>query len=376
MDRHGSTGGGTLLRQLAELHGSVQRQHPSLHRMAVATHDAENQRLRTFIHSTEGVNPLSLYEARREAVPSLMELARKGSPRVLHDLRELPQPQGEHTRRLLEAGFRSSLTVPLVEAGRTRGFLFLDSTEPGYFTPARTESLSVAVQAVSLLVRHHLAVVHMLYTAVQMMRELARARDWETGNHVRRMARYARLVAATLGTSWGFDDETVEFLYLFAPLHDVGKVAIPDRVLLKQGPLDTAELRTMRSHTEAGTVIVNMLLEDGSVVELPHAGMLRNIVRHHHEAMDGSGYPDGLAGEEIPLEARVTAVADVFDALTTRRPYKGAWTVDEAFRFLHDRAGTLFDRDCVEALEACREEVEEARERFRDERLLPVSEEY
>ena len=375
MDRRSESARGSLLDRLGGLHRAVKRDHPSVGRMAVAVHDEDNHRLRTFIHSTVGPNPLGLYEVRRETVPSLTDLATRGGPRVLEDLRALPRPWGEHTRKLVDSGFRSSLTVPLTGTGDVRGFLFFDSTEPGYFNPGVVDSLTLAVEAVSLLVLHHLSTVHMLHSAVQMMRELARVRDWETGNHVRRMARYARLVAATLGTAYGFDDETVEFLYLFAPLHDVGKVAVPDRVLLKEGPLDAGELRTMRSHTRIGTAIVDTLLEDGTLGELPHAEMLHNIVRHHHEAVDGSGYPDGLRGEEIPLEARVTTVADVFDALTTRRPYKEAWSVDEAFRFLEGRAGSLFDPDCVEALAASRDEVEEAMARFEDEEVLPVSEE-
>ncbi len=367
--------GVSLLKELGALHKTLQRDHPALGRVAVAIHDPDNQRLRTFIHSTEGTNPLPLYEVRQETVPSLTDLAESGASRVLHDIRTLPKPHGEHTRRLLEAGYLSSLTIPLTDGGRTLGFLFLDATEPGFFTHGRVSSLSLPTQTASLLVRHHLAVVRMLRSAVDMMRELSRARDWETGNHVRRMARYARLVAARLGSAWGLDDETVEFLYLFAPLHDVGKVAVPDRILLKQGPLDPSEVRTMRTHPQAGAHIIDTLLKDAELVDLPHVAMLRNIVRHHHEAVDGSGYPDGLSGEKIPQEARITTVADVFDALTTRRPYKDPWSADEAFDYLSSRSGTVFDADCAEALISCRQEVEEAMARFQDEELLPVSEE-
>ncbi len=215
----------------------------------------------------------------------------------------------------------------------------------------------------------------MLRAAVDMMRELSRARDWETGNHVRRMARYARLIAARLGAEWNLDDEWVEFLFLFAPLHDVGKISVPDRVLLKEGALDAEERRVMRTHPEAGVRIIDTLLADAELADLPQGAMLRNIVRYHHEATNGSGYPEGLAGDRIPPEARMTAVADVFDALTTRRPYKDPWSVERAFDFLSLRSGELFDSRCVEALVSSGEEVEEAMERFRDTHLLPISEE-
>ena len=124
MDWRAVREGVPLLEQLGQLHGNVQRDHPSIRRIAVATHDTDNHRLRTFIHSTDGPNPLSLYEARRDHVPSLVELAGAPAPRVIDDLRRLPEPHGEHTRRLLEAGFRSSLTVPVVEAGQVRGFRY------------------------------------------------------------------------------------------------------------------------------------------------------------------------------------------------------------------------------------------------------------
>ena len=131
----------------------------------------------------------------------------------------------------------------------------------------------------------------------------------------------------------------------------------------------------MRTHPEAGVRIIDTLLTDAELADLPQGTMLRNIVRHHHEALNGSGYPEGLAGDQIPPEARITAVADVFDALTTRRPYKDPWSAERAFGFLSLRSGELFDSRCVEALVSSGEEVEEAMERFRDTHLLPVSEE-
>jgi len=375
MDNRSLNSGVSLCEELGKLHEAVHRTHPAVGRMAVATHDPDNHRLRTFIHSTAGRNPLPLYEVRKDTVPSLTRLAKSGRPRVVNDIRNLPRPHGDHTRRLLDGGFRSSLTVPLFEGEGLLGFLFLDATETGYFSPGRVRSLDVPTQTAGLLVRHHLAVIRMLRAAVDMMRELSRARDWETGNHVRRMARYARLIAARLGAEWNLDDEWVEFLFLFAPLHDVGKISVPDRVLLKEGALDAEERRVMRTHPEAGVRIIDTLLADAELADLPQGAMLRNIVRYHHEATNGSGYPEGLAGDRIPPEARMTAVADVFDALTTRRPYKDPWSVERAFDFLSLRSGELFDSRCVEALVSSGEEVEEAMERFRDTHLLPISEE-
>jgi HD-GYP domain-containing protein (c-di-GMP phosphodiesterase class II) len=270
---------------------------------------------------------------------------------------------------------RSSATVPIVAGEELCGFVFLDSRRAGYFTVGALRRLGPAIRAASLIVRHNLSSVHILRTAVRMARELSQARDWETGNHLRRMARYSKLIASTLGRPKGFDDERVEFLFLFAPLHDVGKVGVPDKILLKQGPLTDTERSSMRKHVETGARVVDILLDDPLIQGLPHTSMLRDVVRHHHEAVDGSGYPDRLRADEIPIEARVVAVADVFDALTTARPYKPAWSVDEAINLLVDRVGSLFDADCVAAMIDNRAEVEEAMVRFRDAEPLPISEE-
>jgi HD-GYP domain-containing protein (c-di-GMP phosphodiesterase class II) len=364
-----------VLDQLRALHEEVRAGRPGLDRIAIAVFDRDNDRLRTFAHSTVDANPLELYERPFQSVPSLVEVATARSLRVIDDLRALPDSGSEHTRRLLAADFRSSATLPVVAGPELYGFVFLDSRRVGYFTDGNLRQLEPAIRAASLLVRHALSAAHILRTAVRMVRELSQARDWETGNHLRRMARYSKLIAAALGPTHGFGDERVEFVFLFAPLHDLGKVGVPDSILLKQGPLSETERRSMRHHVEIGAGVVDILLEDALLHDLPHIGMLRNIVRHHHEAVDGSGYPDRLCGDDIPAEARVVAVADVFDALTTERPYKAAWSVDEAMGLLARGAGTLFDANCVDALVASRDEVEEAMIRFRDLEPLPVSEE-
>jgi len=170
---------------------------------------------------------------------------------------------------------------------------------------------------------------------------LARAgefRDEETGNHLIRMSRYSRLIANTIGLS----HEEAETVELAAPLHDIGKIGIPDGILLKPGRLDAGELKIMRGHPVIGHEILK-----GSASKYVRMGAL--IALGHHEKYDGSGYPNGLVGDHIPLCARVVAVADVYDALTAVRPYKKAWPVEEAFAYLRNQRGRHFDPNMVDA---------------------------
>ena len=164
------------------------------------------------------------------------------------------------------------------------------------------------------------------------------------------MSYYARLIARHLAPRYGLSDEYVEKVFLFAPLHDVGKIGLPDSVLQKPGKLTAEEFELVKTHTLRGREIVDTLIADFELGDLEDVEALRNIAAYHHEAINGTGYPLGLAGSEIPLEARIIAVADVFDALTSRRSYKHAWSNDEAFALLRQLAGVKLDRDCVEVL--------------------------
>jgi two-component system response regulator RpfG len=190
----------------------------------------------------------------------------------------------------------------------------------------------------------------------ETLSRLARAieyRDAGTSAYLERMAHIAGLIAEQLGM---FEDE-VRVIEMAAPLHDIGKIAIPDAVLMKAGPLSEDETAVMRRHPRIGYELLS-----GSQNRFIQAGAL--IALRHHERYDGSGYPDGLRGEEIPLEARIVAVADVFDALISPRPYKKAWDVDAALGYLYAQRSRLFDPRCVDALIRSRERLEDICNRF------------
>ncbi|MEQ8263914.1 two-component system response regulator [Pseudohaliea sp.] len=194
-------------------------------------------------------------------------------------------------------------------------------------------------------------------TRLEIVQRLGRAaeyKDNETGLHVIRMSHYARL----LGERAGMGAQEVDLLLHAAPMHDIGKIGIPDQILQKPGRLTPEEWEVMKTHCQIGSDILGQT--DGSEL----LAMARVIALNHHERWDGSGYPHGLAGEDIPRVARMVAIADVFDALTSDRPYKEAWPLERALALLRDQAGSHFDPLLVQHFLDALPEVEEIQRRY------------
>jgi putative two-component system response regulator len=191
---------------------------------------------------------------------------------------------------------------------------------------------------------------------VVRLSKAAEYRDPETGAHILRMAHYSELIARGLGLPVAEQ----ELLLNAAPLHDIGKVGISDNILLKPGRLTPEEFEVMKRHAVYGFEILQ-----GSASKVLQAGAL--IAQSHHEKFDGSGYPRGLKGQDIPMFSRIVAVADVFDALTSERPYKKAWTLERASEHIRNSSGSHFDPACVNSFFENWATVLEIRQRFQDE---------
>ncbi len=206
----------------------------------------------------------------------------------------------------------------------------------------RQQSESVKQRALSLEQRLLSSMHEIEERERETLVRLARAiefRDAGTSAYLERMAQIAGMIAEGLG----LPEDEVRTIELAAPLHDIGKIAIPDAILLKAGPLDEDEVQRMRQHPRIGYT----LLADSQNRFIRTSAM---IALRHHERYDGSGYPDGLEGDDIPLEARIVTVADVFDALISPRPYKRAWSIEEALEYLVEQRGKLFDPQCVDVM--------------------------
>ncbi|MER2320638.1 HD domain-containing phosphohydrolase [Methylobacterium brachiatum] len=247
---------------------------------------------------------------------------------------------------MVTSDISDAVRLAALEAGATD---FLDKSMRGVEQTVRLRNLIRLAKAVRRLAEQaawldgevEAALRHMREREEEIIFRLSLAveyRDNDTGDHTWRVARYSQIVAEALG----LPAEVCRNLYLAAPLHDVGKVAIPDGILLKPGRLDPDEFALIKTHATIGQRILG-----GSTSELIR--LAAEIAEAHHEKWDGSGYPKGLAGPQIPLSARIVAVADVFDALTTQRPYKEAMPFEAALDCIRADSGRHFDPACVEA---------------------------
>jgi len=253
--------------------------------------------------------------------------------------------------RALDPGANELLTKPVDKVeflARSRNMLLVSDARKQLADRARWLAEEVRKATVEIVARERETVFRLC--------KAAEYRDPETGAHILRMAHYSQLIARGLGLS--IEDQ--ELLLEAAPMHDSGKGGIADKVLRKPPRLDAGEFKVMKQNAIYGYELLK-----GSSSRVLQAGA--DIARGHHEKFDGSGYPAGVKGTDISLFSRIVAVADVFDALTSERPYKKAWTLEAAVDFLMEGSGTHFDPDCVKAFLGAWDDVMEIRARYQEE---------
>ncbi len=288
---------------------------------------------------------------------SLKKIIISNQPRIINDLQDYAGRNEikEYTKIILEEGILSSITLPLIVNGKPLGFLFFSSKERNIYTDMHLAFLRNISNAIALSFEKNIFVDELVYSSTLALAKMAEARDEDTADHLDRMKQYTVQLARCMKEEHVYDEQlTPEYIHgleRFSPMHDIGKVGIRDNVLLKPGKLNEEEMAHMKTHALYGA---NVLKEAENNIARSGRTLFQigiRIAASHHEKWNGSGYPSGLAGLSIPLEARIVAIADVLDALTTRRPYKEAFDFDISVRMIIQNKGSHFDPEIIGVFE-------------------------
>ncbi|GAB6108350.1 HD domain-containing phosphohydrolase [Fusibacter bizertensis] len=285
---------------------------------------------------------------------SLGQIMALKEPRIINDMGDYfkTRPVHPYSQKVMTFGIKSSVTLPLVANGVPLGFIFFSSDQANAYEHHHIEYLKILSTSIALSFQKNIFMDELVYSSVLALAKLSEARDEDTGDHLIRMSHYVELIANELKKLPEYKDiitrEYVESLVKFSPMHDIGKVGIPDNILLKPGKLTSSEFEIMKTHTLYGA---NVLKEAENNINKKGRSLFSmgiEIALNHHEKFDGSGYPNGIKGGEIPLSARIVAVADVFDALLSKRPYKEPIPLPETLEIIKAGRGKHFDPTIVD----------------------------
>ena len=300
--------------------------------------------------------PKKLVGIRAEVSKTSMEnIVKYCCPRIINDLEEyVVNKDVDYNKLLLQFGIKSSITLPLKVHDKPIGIIFFSNTKRNAYNENHIEFLMTLSNSIAICLNKNIFIDEMLYSTLLALTKMAEARDEETAEHLDRMAAYSvKITEFLLHDRLYCDQLTVPFLKgieRFSPMHDIGKVGIKDGILLKPGKLTEEEFNEMKKHVTYGA---DVLRTAESNIEKQKYSMFKmgiEIVEGHHEWWDGSGYPYKRKGYEIPLSARIVTVADVFDALTSKRPYKEAYSFEESINKIIEERGRHFDPHIIDSV--------------------------
>jgi HD-GYP domain-containing protein (c-di-GMP phosphodiesterase class II) len=287
---------------------------------------------------------------------SLGDVLKSKKARLINDLDEYVKGKKmrEYNKILLEEGIKSSITFPLINNDKPIGIIFFSSSKKNVYKKEHVEFLKIVANSIMLSLEEDIFIEDMVVSSTLALAVLTEERDPETGEHLNRMKIYSRMLAEYLSKENKYKD-VIDMTYInaierFSPLHDIGKVAIRDDILLKPGKLTKEEFEIMKTHTTYGGKVLRMADENLKKRGRSIFAMGIEIAEGHHEWWNGTGYPYGKQGEEIPLSARIVAVADVLDALTSKRPYKRAFSFQESLDIIIEDSGKHFDPYIINVL--------------------------
>jgi HD-GYP domain-containing protein (c-di-GMP phosphodiesterase class II) len=341
----------SLHHELVDLHRRVRTKVPHVDRIAYVQYDEHDGLLKTYAESNIGIESFCHHEYPLKSCPTLTDIADTGTTRVIDNIPATLTPTNKHSKWLLENGFRSSFTVPIYNFQKFMGFVFFNSHKKNLFTELVQKELIPFCDLISFLVNAEYSLLHAIIASADLTKELSSGYKKESREHMERISRYAKLISKEVADLYQLDDEVIENIHLFSRLHDIGKASMPNELLLKPDALRDSEREKMKCHVKEGLAIVDRIIDNLGAPKHPSIDLLKSIISCHQEFLDGSGYPNGLSHSEIPVPARIITVANVFDALTSHRPYKQACSVAAALLELEKMvySGKL-DENCVTAL--------------------------
>ncbi|MDH5393040.1 MAG: HD domain-containing protein [Gammaproteobacteria bacterium] len=303
---------------------------------------------------------------------SLMsEIIEQANVVIINDTDIIKQQHPNSAIALLnrEDNLKSALLLPLITSFKDDNIIVFASRHTDAYEPAKTDLLNFIGQQLTTSFEKNVVMENLVISAVEGLAKLAESRDPETGDHLLRMSIYSAIIAQQLKDNSAYSEQVnnqyIRDMLRFSPMHDIGKVGIEDSILLKPGKLDDNERANMQQHPVIGGNVLRRCEQQMNQVGYSIFKLGIEIADSHHEKFDGSGYPQQLSGTDIPLSARIVAVADVFDALTSKRPYKEAWPVEQAITLLDQQTGKHFDPVIIQAFHAARAEIMQVYEKYK-----------
>lgn len=357
----GLNGKSPLNIRLELIHNDVKRRFEFIARIAVALYDSQSAVLKTFISSSGEDFPLVRYESPLAEAPSLVAILANGVPRVANDLSVFDAGTHAHTTMIRQQGYESSYTVPMYLNDVFWGFVFYNSYRKNCFEQEALCELDLYSHLITALVANEIGMIRMMLSALETA-NLIHQCDPETEAHLNRMSLYSRLIVRQLCIDGrhSVDPEYIDRVFLLSPLRDAG---LHNPSPPQPAKLDAQKFDIMKPHTTKAWQIIDSMLQNFGLESLEFLDVLGHIAEYHHEKIN---HPDGLKGAPVPPEARIIAVADVFDALTTEQPHKPAWSNADAIEELHRISNSSIDWDCVEALVKNEDKVRLIQNEFRD----------
>ncbi|WP_053001218.1 HD domain-containing phosphohydrolase [Kosmotoga pacifica] len=301
---------------------------------------------------------------------SLEKLLKSRESRIINDLEYHYNNihKSEATKLLLKEGMRSSITIPIFANGNCIGFFFVNSVKKGAFSEKEVLRINRFVNLIKGIAFSSYINQELIAKATRAFADLVEKKDNETGKHLTRVSLYSYLIASKLAQKdKSITPKFVREMLWFSPVHDIGKVGIPDHILLKPAKLTHDEFEIMKTHVTIGEKIIDSMNKSlKEKVGLDFLKTAKEVIMGHHEKWDGSGYPRGLKGKEIPLAGRITAVVDVFDALTSKRSYKPAFSFEKSLEIMREGRGTHFDPFVFDTFIESLDEIKVIYEKLKD----------